>query len=134
MTKRITSAFDGVIVGWIIGLIFWYIALSYLGMPDSTTAAYLRFSLIGAVCGAIFGLIFSGFIRDSGIIAGAIIGFLIGLVGLGYLSAGDSQASQISIFENMLLYGGKVVFQWAVSGVITGAVIGGIYGGISGSL
>lgn len=134
MTKRITSAFDGVIVGWITGLIFWYIAISYLGVMEAGTRAYLRSSLIGAVCGLAFGIIFSGFIRDSGIIAGAIIGFMIGLAGLSYTSAQASQVSPVSIFETMLLSGGVVMFRWAISGIIPGAIIGGVYGRISGSL
>lgn len=134
MPKRITSAFDGVIVGWITGLVFWYIAISYLGVMDSVTSAYLRFSLIGAVCGLAFGIVFSSFIRDSGIIAGAIIGFLIGVAGLSYISAQVSQVSPISILETMLLSGGVVMFRWAISGIIPGAIIGGLYGRISGSL
>jgi hypothetical protein len=75
-----TVAFDGVIVGWITCLIFWYIAVSYLGMLDANTAAYLRFSFIGTVCGAVFGLIFFGFIRDSGIVPGAVIGGIYGRI------------------------------------------------------
>ena len=134
MTKRITSAFDGVIVGWITGLVFWYIAIRYLGVVDSTTGAYLRASLIGAVCGLAFGLVFSGFIRDSGIIAGAIIGFLIGLAGLSFTSAQASQISPLSYIETMLMSGGVVMFKWAISGIVPGAIIGGVYGRVSSSL
>ena len=134
MTNRITSAFDGVIVGWITGLIFWYIVASYLNIPDSDISAYLRASLIGAICGLVFGLIFSGFVRDSGIIAGAIIGFLIGLAGLVYISANASQTSPLSAFETLLLTGAVAMFQWAMSGIVPGALIGGVYGRLSGSL
>jgi hypothetical protein len=134
MTKRISSAFDGVIVGWISGLIFWYIAINYLGVTEVATSAYLSSSLIGAVCGLAFGIVFSGFIRDSGIIAGAIIGFLIGLAGLSYTSAQASQVSSVSIFETMILSGGVVIFRWAINGIIPGATMGGVYNRISGFL
>lgn len=134
MTKRITSAFDRVIVGWITGLIFWYIAISYLGVMEAAASAYLRSSLIGAVCGLAFGIVFSGFIRDSGIIAGAIIGFMVGLAGLSYTSAQASQVSSVYIFETMVLSGGVVIFRWAISGIIPGATMGGVYNRISGFL
>lgn len=126
-SNRFTSMLDGVVVGWLIGLIEWFIAVRFFGETDSSANAYITFAFLGALSGALVGLLLAGFIRDNGIIAGAIIGFLIGVVGIARIAVISPEIDLAFLIANLVSQWGYSLLIWSMIGAGIGVIIGLIY-------